>query len=226
MSAPDDTPIPLDGPLEGEDYAAAKSALRGEIKKRVAAMSSEARAAASAVICDEIAKLPEYQKARRILFYHGLPDEVDLAALMDRAIGTGREVLLPVSDTERRELKVVSVEDPARDLRDGAYGILEPREGLPLGDPAALDLILVPGRAFDSAGGRLGRGKGYYDGFLSRLRPARADGPYKLGVGFACQLVESVPMQVRDVRMDAVATEKGVTGRAPPAAAEPGEGPA
>jgi 5-formyltetrahydrofolate cyclo-ligase len=210
MTPPDPTPIPLDEPLEGEDYAAAKSALRREIKKRVAAMSSEARAGASAVICDEIAKLPEYQKARRILLYHALPDEVDLAALMDSAIRTGREVLLPVSDTGRRELRIVSVEDPARDLRDGAYGILEPREGLPLGDPAALDLILVPGRAFDSRGGRLGRGKGYYDGFLSQLRPARFDGPFKLGVGFACQLVESVPMQVRDVRLDAAITENGV----------------
>ena len=129
---------------------------------------------------------------------------------MDGAIRTGREVLLPITDTERHELRVASVEDPARDLRDGAYGILEPRDGLPLGDPSALDLILVPGRAFDPGGGRLGRGKGYYDGFLSRLRPARADGPYKLGVGFACQLVESVPMQVRDVRVDAAVTEKGV----------------
>jgi len=211
MTPPDPTPIPLDGPLEGEDYAAAKSALRSEIKKRVASMSAEAREKASAVICDRIAKLPEYQKARRILFYHALPDEVDLAALMDRAIRAGREVLLPVSDTEHRELKIVSVEDPARDLRDGAYGILEPREGLPLGDAQALDLILVPGRAFDPRGGRLGRGKGYYDGFLSRLRPARVGGPFKLGVGFACQLVESVPMQVRDVRLDAAVTEKGVT---------------
>ena len=212
MTAPrDPTPIPLDGPLEGGDYIAAKAALRREIKKRVASMPPEARARASAVICDQIAKLPEYRAARRILFYHALPDEADLAALMDSAVRAGREVLLPVSDTGRRELKVVSVEDPARDLRDGAYGILEPREGLPLGDPAALDLILVPGRAFDPGGGRLGRGKGYYDGFLSRLRPARVGGPFKLGVGFACQLVESVPMQVRDVRLDAAVTEKGVT---------------
>jgi 5-formyltetrahydrofolate cyclo-ligase len=210
MIPSDDTPIPLDGPLEGEDYAAAKAALRREIRKRVASMPPEAREKASAVICDRIAKLSEYQKARRILFYHALPDEVDLAALMDGAIRTGREVLLPITDTERHELRIASVDDPARDLRDGALGVLEPRKGLPLGDPAALDLILVPGRAFDAAGGRLGRGKGYYDGFLSRLRPARVGGPFKLGVGFACQLVESVPMQVRDVRVDAVATEKGV----------------
>ena len=132
---------------------------------------------------------------------------------MDEAISYGREALLPVTDVARRELRIVTVKDPVRDLRDGSYGILEPREGLALGDPEALDLVLVPGRAFDRSGGRLGRGKGYYDGFLSRLRPRESGGPCKLGVAFACQIVESVPVEVRDVRMDAVVTDDGVVER-------------
>ncbi len=209
---PSDDPIPLDQPLEDEeDIQTAKKALRREIKRRVESMGDDERARASGRVREIVSGLDEYRRARSILFYHALPDEVDLVMLIEETISSGREVLLPVTDTARRELRIFSVEDPARDLRDGAMGILEPREGLPLGRPEALDLILVPGRAFDPHGGRLGRGKGYYDGFLSQLRPARFGGPFKLGVGFARQLVESVPVQVRDVMLDAVVTQKGVT---------------
>ncbi len=214
MTPEDLTPIPLDEPLEGEeDIQAAKKALRREIKRRIEAMGAEERARASGRVREIVSGLDEYRKARSILFYHALPDEVDLGMLIEETISSGREALLPVTDTAGRKLRIVPVADPVRDLRDGAMGILEPREGLPLGRAEALDLILVPGRAFDSLGGRLGRGGGYYDGFLSQLKPARSGGPFKLGVGFARQLVESVPVQVRDVMLDAVVTEDGVVER-------------
>ncbi len=133
-----------------------------------------------------------------------------MGAIMDDLIGRGREVLLPVSVTKTREIKVVSVADPARELRDGTFGILEPTKGMPLADLSAIDFVIVPGRAFDSDGRRLGRGKGYYDGFLSRLKPFGAGGPMKLGVAFACQLADAVPVEPRDVNMDAIATEHRV----------------
>ncbi|MHC5056340.1 MAG: 5-formyltetrahydrofolate cyclo-ligase [Planctomycetota bacterium] len=202
--------IPFDDSGPEVDVAAAKAGLRREIKGRIAAMSPEARAEASAALSELVRELPEFAAARRVLIYSALPDEADMSALIEDLIGRGREVLLPVSDTAMREIKVVSVADPARELRDGAYGILEPLDGMPLEDPGAIDFVIVPGRAFDSGGRRLGRGKGYYDGFLSRLRPFGSGGPMKLGVAFSCQLAGAVPTEPRDVNMDAVATERRV----------------
>jgi len=202
--------IPFDDSGPATDVAAAKAELRYEVASLIASMSAEERSAASGLLVERVRELPEFAAARRVLLYSALPDEADVGALIDDLLGRGREVLLPVSDTASREIKVVSVADPARELRDGAYGILEPLGGMPLEDPGAIDFVIVPGRAFDSAGRRLGRGKGYYDGFLSRLRPFGSGRPMKLGVGFSCQLTESVPTVPRDVSMDAVATEQRV----------------
>lgn len=222
MSALADEPIPLGPPgpdhmkeplSESGDIYEAKRRLRGKIRRAVAAMPPEARAEASRRICGTISGLDEYRSAHQILFYHALPDEADLGPLIDETMGCGRDVLLPVTDLAGRRLRIASLADPVRDLKPGAFGILEPREGLPLATPRHVDLILVPGRAFDPKGGRVGRGKGFYDGFLGGLRPRKSGGPFKLGVGFACQLVDSVPMLPRDVRMDAVVTEDGVIRR-------------
>ena len=171
MTSSDDAPIPIDGPLDSEDIAKEKAALRREMKARVAAMSAEERFAAGERVSDNIRALDEWRTAKAVLFYHALPDELNLDFLMDDAIQSGREVLLPVCDVEKRSMRIVGVTDPARDLREGAYGIMEPAHGMPLECVDTLDLVLVPGRAFDSRGGRLGRGKGYYDGFLGALRP-------------------------------------------------------
>jgi len=205
-----DDAIPFDDSGPAIDIAAEKAELRREVASLIAAMSAEERAHASSLMTERVQALPEFMAARRVLLYSALPDEADVGALMDDLIARGREVLLPVSDTATREIKVVSISDPARELRDGAYGILEPLGGMPLEDPGAIDFVIVPGRAFDADGRRLGRGKGYYDGFLSRLRPFGAGGPMKLGVGFSCQLAESVPTVPRDVSMDAVATERSI----------------
>jgi 5-formyltetrahydrofolate cyclo-ligase len=202
--------IPFDDSGATLDVAAAKADLRCEIKSLVEAMSAAERAEASAALSELVRELPEFAAARSVLVYSAMADEVDMSALIDDLIGRGREVLLPVSVTATREIKVVSVADPARELRDGAYGILEPVGGMPLEDVSAIDFVVVPGRAFDPAGRRLGRGKGYYDGFLSRLKPFGAGGPMKLGVAFACQLADTVPTEPRDVSMDAVATERRV----------------
>ena len=148
--------IPFDDSGPAVDVAAAKADLRREIKVRIAAMTPEERAQASSLLTERVQALPEFAVAGRVLLYSALPDEADVGALMDDLIARGREVLLPVADTATREIKVVSVSDPARELRDGAYGILEPLGGMPLEDPGAIDFVVVPGRAFDSGGRRLG----------------------------------------------------------------------
>ena len=93
--------------------------------------------------------------------------------------------------------------DPTTDLVPGRYDIPEPREGLAPVDPAVIDVVIVPGSAFDRAGGRIGYGGGFYDGFLRRLRPAAP----RIGIGFEAQLVERVPREAHDLCVDLVVTE-------------------
>jgi 5-formyltetrahydrofolate cyclo-ligase len=94
------------------------------------------------------------------------------------------------------------------ELVEGAYKILEPKEelrGLPAKQvrPEELDLVMVPGTAFDPRGGRMGQGKGYYDRLLSRARP---DAPL-VALAFDCQIFDEIPVAGHDVFMDMVLTE-------------------
>ena len=85
----------------------------------------------------------------------------------------------------------------------GAFGILEPPTGAPSADLGTCELVVVPGRGFDRQGVRLGRGKGYYDRALGA-----AATPLTVGVGFACQLVDRLPSEAHDQRMEAVITDR------------------
>ena len=102
-------------------------------------------------------------EAQTIMAYYSLPDEVNTHALIDELVAEGKTVLLPkVTGDDTMELRRYTGRD---DLQEGSYHILEP-VGEPFTDYAAIDLILVPGIAFDAAGHRLGRGRGNYDRFL------------------------------------------------------------
>lgn len=129
-----------------------------------------------------------------ILCYWPLPDEVDIRPLINCLVAEGTTVLLPkVTDDVTMTLhRYTSTED----LAEGAFHIMEPT-GKPFADWQQIDTILVPGVAFDAAGHRLGRGRGYYDRFLATCRQAR-----KVGVCFPFQRVKEVPVEEHDVRMD------------------------
>jgi 5,10-methenyltetrahydrofolate synthetase len=126
-----------------------------------------------------------------IMAYWPLPDEVDIRPLIDALVQQGKTVLLPkVQDDENMELRRYT--SPS-DLREGAFHIMEPI-GAPFVDFDQIDVALVPGVAFDAAGHRLGRGKGYYDRFLH-------DYPYlhTIGVCFPFQRVAEVPTDEHDI---------------------------
>jgi len=134
-----------------------------------------------------------------ILAYWPLKDEVDIRPLLDRWVAEGRTVVLPkVLDDERMELRRYTGAD---DLEEGAYGIMEP-VGETFTEFDEIGVALVPGMAFDAAGRRLGRGKGYYDRFLSPLSSLLS--PLKIGICFPFQRVPVVPAEAHDVVMDEV----------------------
>ena len=137
-------------------------------------------------------------EAQTIMAYYSLPDEVNTHALIDELVAEGKTVLLPKGmGADTMELRRYT---GRADLQEGAYHILEP-VGEPFTDLSAIDLILVPGLAFDAAGHRLGRGRGYYDRFLhSKNRPYCV----KIGVCFDFQKVDEVPVDAHDIAMDKV----------------------
>jgi 5-formyltetrahydrofolate cyclo-ligase len=141
---------------------------------------------------------PFLAEAQTIMAYYSLPDEVNTHDLIDDLVAEGKTVLLPrVMGDETMELRRYT---GRADLKEGSFHILEP-VGEPFTDFSTIDLILVPGLAFDAVGHRLGRGRGYYDRFLHSK-----DGSYcvKIGVCFDFQKVDEVPVDAFDIAVDKV----------------------
>lgn len=139
---------------------------------------------------------PAFRVANTILLYHSLKDEVDTHAFI-RKWSNEKRILLPVVVGDELELRIYSGPE---DMATGSYGIEEPT-GEIFTDYATIEFIAVPGVAFDAKGNRLGRGKGYYDRLLPQIPSA-----YKAGICFPFQLVEEVPADSFDVRMDIIIT--------------------
>lgn len=140
---------------------------------------------------------PAFRAANTVLLYHSLNDEVDTHAFI-RKWSNKKRILLPVVVGDDLELRIYT--GPENMSICNIYGIEEPT-GETFTDYAAIDFIVVPGVAFDTKGNRLGRGKGYYDRLLPRIPTA-----YKAGICFPFQLVEEIPAEPFDVRMDIIIT--------------------
>ena len=144
----------------------------------------------------EVCVTSHLASSHTILLYNALSDEVPTQALMDQLVAQGKTVLLPcvINDTDMELRRYTGPQD----LQTGSFGIQEPTGEL-FTDYDAIDVAIVPGMAFDAEGHRLGRGKGYYDRFLSRIPHL-----YKIGLCFSWQLVDHVPCDEHDIVMDEV----------------------
>ncbi|MBR1547255.1 MAG: 5-formyltetrahydrofolate cyclo-ligase [Prevotella sp.] len=201
-------------PSVAEDVATAKRLMRQRIRQLSKARLTAAGGANTLSARQLSAVLPTpfaSHTSLTILLYHALPDEVDTSLLIGELAAAGHHVLLPrVTGDTSMELRRYS---SAADLQQGAYGIMEPTGPL-FTDYAAVDIAIIPGMAFDLQGHRLGRGKGYYDRFLSSVssqlstespQPAGDKSHIKkIGICHEWQVVGSVPALEHDVRMDAL----------------------
>ncbi len=175
-----------------------KQALRKDLRRARSALLPAERAAASLAASQRLLALPELRSAGTVLLYAALPDEADPDHVRAVLFEAGARVLLPRVVGEELHLAQTH---PDRALTIGAFGIREP-DGPPI-EPDQVDLAVLPGVAFDHAGGRLGQGGGFYDRLLPRLRPDAV----LVGFGFACQLVPRVPQDPHDQRVDVVVTD-------------------
>ena len=170
-----------------------KNELRHNIKQQKRQFTSQQLAQLSLPVLDRLR--PLLRDAKVVLAYYSLPDEVDTHVLIDELVAEGKTVLLPkVLDDATMELRRYT---GVQDLCEGAYHIMEP-VGMTFTDLSQIDVALIPGVAFDAQGHRLGRGKGYYDRFLSLISTKT------LGLCFDFQKVAEVPVEAQDVAVDKV----------------------
>jgi 5-formyltetrahydrofolate cyclo-ligase len=152
--------------------------------------------------------LPEYQSARTVLFYLDVRSEVRTRHSLTDALAGGKKIVVPYCVDGELELFHLEHMD---ELSIGMYRILEPKPELrevaaKRVEVTELDLIMVPGVAFDRRGGRTGHGKGYYDKLLEHAKPETP----LVALAFECQLFDEIPMQTHDVFMDKVITETAI----------------
>ena len=172
-----------------------KHELRAHIRAAKRQHSKEQLADFSKTLCDNILKMPAYQSAHTLILYSPLNDEMDVSPIINDAYANGKLVLLPKVVGDDLELRIYK---GVESLERGAFGILEPM-GEVFFDDDNVDVAIIPGMAFDRLGNRLGRGKGYYDRLLPRLRNT-----YKIGVCFPFQFLDDIPSEAHDVKMDCV----------------------
>ncbi|HEY3094959.1 MAG TPA: 5-formyltetrahydrofolate cyclo-ligase [Nitrososphaera sp.] len=141
----------------------------------------------------------EFNAAKVIGAYYPFGSEVKTDLIIEQARPLRKKVALPSVEGESLAFYELS---SSKYLVKGRFGIMEP---LPYGPVDKLDLLVVPGIAFDNKGYRLGYGKGYYDKFLARKNM------FSIGLGYSFQLVESLPSGEHDKKLEAIATEDGIS---------------
>lgn len=181
-----------------------KEQIRQLVKKRMGEMAQDEKFRLTQIILQRARSFLLNQNAQLAAFYMPLADELDITTLIRWWQQRGLSIALPRTIALEKRLEFRQVNRLETDLQVGTYGVMEPKTSCPLVSPDEIDIIIVPGRAYDECCNRLGRGLGYYDRFLKTL-PQRT---LKIALAFECQIVKRIPTKPNDVPMDVVITEK------------------
>jgi len=183
-----------------QSLAEQKAALRERLRSVVGELTRAQREEAVVEICARLIEQPAWKSARSILLFAPMQDEPNVRPLLHSALSGDRLTALPRFNAATGHYEAAIVSDLAIDFVEGKFGILEPAPTCQIADLKRLDLILVPGLAFDWQGHRLGRGKGFYDRLLAGVSGKTC------GVAFDQQLVSTLPVEPHDVRLNCILT--------------------
>jgi len=176
------------------------------MRQELGALNAAAATRAGEAIAGHVSGWSVWKEASTVALFSTLGGEVDTEPLIRLARLDGKRTLFPRM-IPGPSLEFACVEGPDS-LQPGRYGVFEPDRSC-LSQTLTSDVVVfVPGMAFDRLGGRLGRGAGYYDRAFAETE-LKSDRPELIGVGFAMQIVASVPMGSIDVRVDRIVTENG-----------------
>ena len=182
------------------DIQAAKALLRKQICGALEKIPPAARTTLSAQICARLREQTVWKNAASVLLFAPMPAEPDIWPLLAEALGAGKIAALPRFNPADKHYAACRVQNVRSEIAPGAFGIREPAARCAEIPLDGLDLILVPGVAFDWHGRRLGRGKGFYDRLLAGTRGV------KCGIAFDGQMVNEVPTGPLDIRMNFILT--------------------
>lgn len=158
----------------------------------------------SRLIQQKLFSLPEFLKAKTVMFYISFGSEVDTIEMINSALKSSKTVCVPVSDFELNEMKAVEL-NAFEELSPNDKGILEPSKGTASEiDSSRIDLIIVPGIAFDEKGNRLGFGAGFYDKFTANCNAKL------IALAFEEQIEKEIPSLCHDQKVHKIITETKV----------------
>jgi 5-formyltetrahydrofolate cyclo-ligase len=187
-----------------QDITEHKRRLRREMLAARRALPGAFVAANSELICGQLRDWPPYRAAKTIMLYLAMPDEPQTDGLISDALARGKTVCVPLLHQAYGQMDAAAI-DGFEALTVGRLGLKMPDPAKAVSvDPATIELVVVPGVAFDRRGGRLGMGAGYYDRFLPRLGQAML-----VGLAWSCQVIDAVPCDEHDVAMHYLLTEGG-----------------
>lgn len=186
-----------------------KSLLKAKVRKSCldqrANLGEEERKNKSWLIRQKVLDLPEYKQAQTVMLFLNFRDEVETTGLAETTLASKKRLILPRC-APNGILLPIEVRDLRVDIEPGIWGIREPKLNLGEVEPSEVDLVIVPGAGFDLQGNRLGYGGGYYDRFFMRLKPSVP----RIAIGFECQIIEEVPVDKHDAKMNLLITENRV----------------
>jgi 5-formyltetrahydrofolate cyclo-ligase len=182
------------------DTLAAKAEMRASLRAQLKSLSREERTAQSEQACSLLQKQAVWRNSCSILFYSPLRDELDLSPLWEVAASERKIIALPRFIAEQNVYEARRLENHSQSLVPGRFGILEPKPECHTFPLNQLDLVLIPGVAFDLNGRRLGRGKGFYDRLLRQVCGT------KCGAAFDQQIQPHVPAEPHDIYLNCILT--------------------
>lgn len=178
-----------------------KSELRIRIREERKELTKEEKKEFDYAIFYKLINSKEYVNAQHIFIYVSLKDEVDTYKIIEDSILRKKHIYVPKVISEEKIMKAVQI-NSISELELGYYGVYEPVNLEKAIGEKYIDLVIVPGMAFDYEGGRLGYGGGFYDKFLSRLNPKVP----KIALAYEFQLISKVPTEKHDVKVDRIIT--------------------
>lgn len=183
-----------------------KHSIRNNVLQMRESHPANERGEKSREIMKRLLSLDDFSDAITVMLYVSIKGEVETREIIRDCLSIGKKVAVPIADKENRTLSVAEIKS-LEDLREGSFSILEPSEDfVRLLNPEEVDVVIVPGIAFDRKGNRIGYGFGYYDNFLKTVRPDCRI----IALAYELQIVEDVPVDSNDVKIGKIVTEKRV----------------
>ena len=184
-----------------------KKEIRSKVLKKRLSLSSEDIRDKSRQIFLNLAETVDYRNSQNIMFYVATRSEVQTEEMIKTSIKMGKNIFVPIILPECLNLAPSKIYNFDKELEKGKKGILEPKkEYYRLFPPEDIDLIIVPGVVFDLSGNRIGRGFGYYDNFLRKVRSSAKI----ISLAFEMQIVKKIPVDENDIPVHKIITEKRI----------------